>query len=108
MLRGTTAGYADNLHACAAGEHWKFAVSDPGEEITSDDLGLRIGLKVDTFERLAGKGILRILDLEAAIALSDTWYKGIYGVGAKTAEDIGRKLQYFGFLGADQGERQSI
>lgn len=103
-----TAGYAANLHACAAGEHWKFTVSDPGEEITSDDLCLRIGLKVDIFERLAGKGILRILDLEVAIALSNTWYKGIYGVGAKMVEDIGRKLQYFGFLGADQGERQSI
>lgn len=96
-----TAGYASNLRACAAGKYWTFAVSDPGEEISSDDLCLRIGLKVDVFERLAGKGILRILDLEVAIALSDTWYKGIYGVGAKTAEDIERKLGYFGFLGAD-------
>jgi hypothetical protein len=103
-----TAGYAANLRACAEGEHWTFAVPDPGEEITSDDLCLRIGLKVDVFERLAGKGILRIIDLEEAIALNDTWYKGIYGVGAKTAEDIGQKLQYFGFLGADQGERQLI
>ena len=103
-----TAGYAANLRACAAGEHWTFAVPEPGEEITSDDLCLRIGLKVDVFERLAGKGILRILDLEAAIAMSDTWYKGIYGVGAKTAEDIERKLRYFGFLGAEQDERQPL
>ena len=102
------AGYADNLRACAAGEHWTFAVSAPREEITSDDLCLRIGLKVDVFERLAGKGILRILDLEVVIALSDTWYKCIYGVGAKTAEDIGRKLEYFGFRGSNQDERQPV
>lgn len=97
-----TAGYAANLRACAAGEHWTFAVPDPGEEITSDDLCLRIGLKVAVFEQIARKGILTIRDLEASIALSDIWYKDIYGVGAKTVEDIERKLRYFGFLGVDQ------
>lgn len=50
--------------------------------------------------------ILRILDLEVAIAQSDTWYKDIYKVGAKTAEDIERKLRYFGFPGAGEDEGQ--
>ena len=54
------------------------------------------------FEQIARKGILTIRDLEASIALSDIWYKDIYGVGAKTVEDIERKLRYFGFLGVDQ------
>lgn len=85
-----------------------FAVPDPGEEITSDDLCLRIGLKVAVFEQIARKGIFTIRDLEASIALTDTWYRGIYGVGAKTAEDIERKLRYFGFLGTDQDERQPV
>lgn len=41
-----------------------------------------------------------------AIAQSDTWYKDIYKVGAKTAEDIERKLRYFGFPGAGEDEGQ--
>jgi len=40
------------------------------------------------------------------IARSDTWYKDIYEVGAKTAEDIERKLRYFGFPGAGEDEGQ--
>ncbi len=50
--------------------------------------------------------ILRILDLEVAITRSDTWYKDIYEVGAKTAEDIERKLRHFGFPGAGEDEGQ--
>lgn len=103
-----TAGYAANLRACAAGEHWKFAISEPGEESINDDLYPRIGLKVAVFEQLASKGILRIFDLEVSIALSDTWYKGIYGVGAKTADDIEWKLRHFGFPRVDQDERHPI
>jgi len=41
-----------------------------------------------------------------AIAQSDTWYKDIYEVGAKPAEDIERKLRYFGFPGAGEDEGQ--
>ncbi|MGN0273420.1 MAG: hypothetical protein ACI4DT_01360 [Chordicoccus sp.] len=93
-----TNGYALNLKACAAGEQWTFPITDPQEEISEEDLCLRLGLQVAIFERLAGKGIISIRDLEAAILRSETWYKNIYGVGAKTAEDIEWKMRYFGFL----------
>lgn len=69
----------------------------PEEEISATDLCLRIGLKVITFERLMGKGIVTVADLALAIQKSGKWYENIYGVGAKTAEDIEKKLKYFGY-----------
>lgn len=90
-------GYADNLLACATGEHWNLNIQTPEEDISASDLCLRIGLKVSVFERLMGKGIVTILDLILAIGKNEKWYKDIRGVGAKMAEDIEKKLEYFGY-----------
>lgn len=43
------------------------------------------------------KEIVTVLDLVLAIGKSENWYKDIYGIGAKTAEDIEKKLEYFGY-----------
>lgn len=91
-------GYAENLKACAVGRRWQFDIDTPGTSITEDDLCLRIGIKVDTFERLAGNGIIIIRDLIEAMKESNKWYKGIYGIGEKTAEDMVRKLEFHGII----------
>lgn len=88
-------GYSVNLRACAAGEHWSFPLPETADEISENDLCLRIGLKVMIFEHLAASGILTIRDLLDAMNSSHTWYRDIYGVGAKTAEDMQRKLEKF-------------
>lgn len=90
-------GGADNLRACALGEHWEIEIPTPEEDISATDLCLRLGLKVDVFERLMGKGIVTIVDLVLTMSKSEKWYQDIYGVGAKTAEDIEKKLEYFGY-----------
>lgn len=90
-------GYAENLKACAAGEHWEYPESHPTDKISPDDYCLRIGLKVRIFESLARHGILTIADLSRVMD-APGWYRNIPGVGPKTAEDMQRKLQYFGFL----------
>lgn len=91
-------GYRKNLAACAAGEHWKYPASDPGDEISGQDYCLRIGLKVVVFEQLAGAGILTVDDLIRAIRSDDRWYRNIRGVGPARDADIRRKLGDFGFL----------
>lgn len=90
------AGYADNLKACAAGERWNVRLPESTDSITDSDLCLRIGIKVAVFEQLMQKGIVTVADLKTAMERSRNWYKDIYGVGAKTAEDFERKLEYFG------------
>ncbi len=87
-------GYKANLTACAAGRHWPEISYVPGDEISSGDLCIRIGLKVKHFEAMAGRGIVTIDDLSRAVQNPD-WYRGITGVGKMTADDTVNKLRQF-------------
>lgn len=91
-------GYRENLKACAAGRHWGYQKSDPKEEIGLSDYCLRIGVKVRTFESIAGSGILTVGDLLRAMQDDPKWYQGIRGVGPATAKDLEEKLIFFHFL----------
>lgn len=90
-------GYRENLKACAAGRHWGYPESHPGDVICGDDYCLRIGLKVTLFEKIAGCRILTIQDLAGAMQNS-RWYRRIPGVGPKTAAEIENKMRYFKML----------
>lgn len=95
-------GYQKNVRACAYGEHWNFAVPETGEEISKEDLALRIGIKVRLYGRMAEAGLVTVRDLLAAMEKSDRWYRGIPGIGPKTAEDIEEKMRRFGLLKAKE------
>lgn len=91
-------GYRENLKACAAGRCWGYPESHPGDIICADDYCLRIGIKVTVFEKIAGCGLLTAGDLADAMRKPD-WFREIYGVGPKTAEDLENKMRYFHLLG---------
>ena len=59
---------------------------------------LRIGIKVRTFESIAGSGILTVGDLLRAMQDDPKWYQDIRGVGPATAKDLEEKLVFFHFL----------
>lgn len=91
-------GYQENLRACARAEHWTFPIPEPGEEVTEEDLALRIGIKVRVYEAMAAAGVVTVGDLLQAAARDPRWYKDIPGVGPKTWEDLREKLVFFGLL----------
>ena len=88
-------GYRANLKACAASRHWQISVGEPSDFITSDDLCLRIGIRVSVFEHLMGAGIVTLGDLMRAEKEDPEWYRKGPKVGAVTAGDVMRKLSDF-------------
>ena len=88
-------GYRENLKACAAGEHWDLDVGEASDFITTDDLCLRIGIKVRIFENLMSCGIVTVGDLIRAMNEDPKWYRRVPKVGPATAKDIQVKLESF-------------
>lgn len=84
-------GYQKNVRTCAWSLHWDFTVPET-DAFCDDDLCLRIGMKVKTFERLASEGIITVADLKQAVADAG-WYVKIPKVGKKTAQTIEERLE---------------
>lgn len=66
---------------------------EDGKLACGDDLCLRIGLSLKQFESLAAAGIHTISDLENAMQ-NPRWYVPVRGIGAKTAQEIEKKVRF--------------